>query len=189
MQRWSSDAFLLPGGSIHELYLITQRCVAGWETFLANDNEGTHRFFTYSAKHSSMDLAAKFHQEKMKSLTSLQKVDSEVAAILSILYSQALIGFTYSPKHRIKIVKTPSGPESIPEEVRKAWVGIEIPLALDPSPWPIEYLVDPTEAIEILAKNDSRAAQWWKDSPDHGKADYLVFVPEWCELQEGRLLI
>jgi hypothetical protein len=104
---------------------------------------------------------------------------------------------------RIKIIAVPPG--QAPEEVRKEWVGAEIPLLAEqetqgfeigvlggePDPQNIGgFRVDPDEAIcALIAKNtteSSNAAKWWiywRENTRGGRTcDALVFAKEVCKI-------
>lgn len=67
-------------------------------------------------------------------------------------------------RSKIRILSIPPG--DAPESVRRAWVGLELPIAPD-SPGN-RCLVYSNEAIAVLALADPTAAQWWRDH--HPKA-------------------
>jgi hypothetical protein len=94
----------------------------------------------------------------------------------------------------VRIIDVPPG--EAPLWVRKAWVGLVLPLAqgesgprrlpgagvrtgprtllgslwrllFDPPRWTWQYVVDVDEAIDILAEADPEAAAWWEDNTPH----------------------
>lgn len=75
----------------------------------------------------------------------------------------------------IKVIRTPIGPA--PEAVRKAWVGLTLPM-IGPNPgrevnslngklYPKRksFLVLKIPALEILEKKDPLAAKWFRENP------------------------
>ena len=96
----------------------------------------------------------------------------------------------------IRIINTPPG--QAPEWVRKAWVGIELPI--DP---PIDggiqvgvklgkpeniggYHVHSATAFRILEKHDISAWEWWHEHADYAmRGGQLVFKKDVCELIES----
>ena len=99
-------------------------------------------------------------------------------------------------KVRIRITATPPG--EAPEEVRRAWVGLELPLAPgETAPRPMAvvgvlsaegestlgYAVTGKTAVDLLASHDPAAADWWRESAPHVLAGgyQLVFPTEVCE--------
>ncbi len=102
----------------------------------------------------------------------------------------------FAPRRQVRIVAVPTGPP--PEEVRRAWVGLTVPLAPgETGPRPVKtpgnaeekvgYVVDSARALAILAANAPAAAAWWKkNAPAYlqpGRA--LLFSPESCEEVEA----
>ncbi len=94
----------------------------------------------------------------------------------------------------VRIIDVPPG--EAPRWVRRAWVGLVLPLAdgeygprqlpavgvltgprgflgtlwrllFDPPPSAWQYVVDVDEAIDILAEADPEAAAWWEDHAPH----------------------
>ena len=94
----------------------------------------------------------------------------------------------------VRIIEEPPG--EAPLWVRRAWVGLVLPLPpgesgprrvrasgvltgprgffgtlwrllVDPPPTSWAYIVDADEAIDILAEADSEAAAWWEDNAPH----------------------
>jgi hypothetical protein len=101
----------------------------------------------------------------------------------------------------IEIIATPPG--EAPEEIRKSWIGVVIPLPLNfqrerattgygvltgPRSWLLAlfpflhknrvswtgYSVRGRDAIGALAEKDNAAAQWWKENAPH------VLGRVWC---------
>lgn len=84
----------------------------------------------------------------------------------------------------VVVTKTPDG--EAPLEIRKRWVGIEIPclcfsersdsasgvLSGGKLPQEPRYIVSQTDALETLEKVDPEAARWWRDRgfPKHPMA-------------------
>jgi hypothetical protein len=100
----------------------------------------------------------------------------------------------------LRIVRTPPG--EAPEEIRRAWVGVELPLrARETKPQnhatlgvlsfrnsecetAYGYSVDARAALKALANHSPTAAHWWrKHAPQILDREYqLWFPPEVCEL-------
>jgi hypothetical protein len=102
----------------------------------------------------------------------------------------------FTPRREVRIVAVSPGPA--PEEVRRAWVGLTVPLAAgETGPRPVKtagnaeekvgYVVDSARALAVLATHAPAAAAWWKkNAPDYlqpGRA--LLFPPESCQEVEG----
>jgi hypothetical protein len=101
----------------------------------------------------------------------------------------------FQPRREVRVVAVPPGPA--PEEVRRAWVGLILPLGPgETGPRPVKtagaeekvgYVVDAPRALQVLAAHAPEAALWWKqNAPAYcqpGRA--LVFAPEACQLVEG----
>jgi hypothetical protein len=103
---------------------------------------------------------------------------------------------------RIRIVAVPPG--EAPERVRRAWVGLELPLANgetglrdqsafgalsnDPVGLRKGYAVDGGKAVELLAAKDPDAAEWWRGNAPHvlARGYQFVFPAEVCERVEER---
>jgi hypothetical protein len=97
----------------------------------------------------------------------------------------------------LRILRTPSG--EAPEAIRRAWVGIELPLRRgEPEPKYLQsvgvlsqqgpevtsgYAVDGCAAVAALAsQSPAAAAWWWKNAPRVLASGYrLFFPPEVCE--------
>jgi hypothetical protein len=98
---------------------------------------------------------------------------------------------------RIRIINTPPG--DAPEEIRQAWVGLELPLApgehgpraMDtagvvsqlPAGVRMGYAVEGRVAVDLLASHAPAAAAWWRThTPEVLASTYwLVFPAETCE--------
>ena len=98
---------------------------------------------------------------------------------------------------RVRIVGAPPG--EAPDHVRRAWIGLELPLApgqRGPCRVPTEgvvtgqrddamdgYLILGSEAVRLLATHDAEAALWWRTHAPHVLSNgYLfVFPPEVCD--------
>jgi hypothetical protein len=98
---------------------------------------------------------------------------------------------------RVRVITTPPG--EAPEEVRRAWVGLELPLAAgekDARDLDIAgvisgqvvgvtqgYAVDGKRAIRLLAGHDTHAAEWWwHNAPHVARSGYqLIFPVNVCE--------
>jgi hypothetical protein len=93
----------------------------------------------------------------------------------------------------VRVVHTPPG--EAPEDIRRAWVGVELPLnrrSLEPQPLPSVgvlsqqgilvapgYFVEGRKAVAALADHDSAAADWWRQNAPHVLAKgYPLFFPE-----------
>lgn len=97
---------------------------------------------------------------------------------------------------RVRFTSVPAG--GAPFKVRKAWLGVEVPLApgygLEGTPEvPVDVVtmrlkynakpivVDAIEAIDALAKKNPSAAQWWKNTIWYSPGAQLVFNRGECE--------
>jgi hypothetical protein len=98
---------------------------------------------------------------------------------------------------RVRVVALPPG--EAPEEIRGAWIGLELPVAgrhaeggsqgvsgvlsNQPAECGAGYAVDGAEAVRILAAQDPEAAAWWRSHAPHvlGNGYQLVFPAEVCE--------
>jgi hypothetical protein len=102
----------------------------------------------------------------------------------------------FQPRREVRIVAVSPGPA--PEEVRRAWVGLVVPLAAgETGPRPaktagaaeekVGYVVDSHRALKVLEANAPAAAAWWKkNAPAYlqpGRS--LLFPPEVCQEVEG----
>ncbi len=93
---------------------------------------------------------------------------------------------------RLRIIRTPPG--EAPEEIRKAWIGVELPLRrreTRPGNYPTEgvvsrggremamgYAVDGRAAIAVLAVYAPEAAAWWrKHAPQVLAPGYRLWFP------------
>lgn len=93
---------------------------------------------------------------------------------------------------RVRIISVPPG--QAPGWVRKAWVGLELPLAEEPQggvqfgalrgkPENLGgYHVPSEEALAILEQKNPKAAKWWRDIWGSCFPDHFVFKREVCEL-------
>jgi hypothetical protein len=116
-----------------------------------------------------------------------------VAAVLLAIYF-----FKKRPSDvRIRIVSAPPGEP--PNDVRQAWVGLELPLAArEQEARSLEvagalsgrivgtamgYMVDGKRSIELLALHDTHAAEWWRENAPHVlNAGYQFVFPAYaCE--------
>jgi hypothetical protein len=91
----------------------------------------------------------------------------------------------------IRILAKPPG--EAPEYIRKAWVGVVIPLSEEPSlghqtgvlggkATNIDgYIVNTTDAIEALRKTSPIAAEWWDQNLSQNMV-HLVFAKSVCQL-------
>ncbi len=100
-------------------------------------------------------------------------------------------------EERIRIVSVPSG--EAPLEVRKAWVGLELPIkeayphmqvtdvvSGKPRTLDIGYVVDFMKAMQILAAHDVAAHLWWfQRAGDDPENRTLVFDDACCILVTG----
>jgi hypothetical protein len=98
---------------------------------------------------------------------------------------------------RIRIAGLPPG--EAPEQIRQAWIGLELPLVAGQAPGVLPgtvgvlsqqpegygagYVVDGATAVSILATRDSAAAQWWRINAPHVLVGgyQLVFPAEVCQ--------
>jgi hypothetical protein len=132
------------------------------------------------------------------------KVTGALLLLPAVLLGYA-VGFLYDyltgkgqfrPRRQVRIVGISPGPA--PEEVRRAWVGLIVPLAVgEAGPRAVRtagnaeekvgYVVDSARALQILAAHAPAEAAWWdKNAPDYlqpGRA--LLFPPEACQEVEG----
>lgn len=99
-------------------------------------------------------------------------------------------------KKRIKIIACPPG--QAPEEVRQAWIGLEMPLSLNQPPRGAVFrgvlngapercnvggfAVDGRIAIEMLQQKNPTAAEWWKKNAPQVFKTPLVFSKSACQL-------
>lgn len=96
---------------------------------------------------------------------------------------------------KIKIIAIPPG--EAPEEIRKEWIGMILPVAENKPPDTIQrgvvsgkssnitgYSVETEVAIEELGKKNSEAANWWKRHVNLCPflKSWLIFSGEVCEL-------
>jgi hypothetical protein len=100
----------------------------------------------------------------------------------------------------LRILRIPPG--EAPEIIRRAWVGIELPLRRsETDPQPMEsvgvlsgqgpalrtgYAVDARKAVKVLATRSPAVAAWWLNNAPHVlAAGYRLFFPsEVCERVE-----
>jgi hypothetical protein len=97
---------------------------------------------------------------------------------------------------RIRIIATPPGDAA--ESIRRAWVGVELPLiAGEQQPQSLSvvgvlsgaagstvgYAVDGQTAVNLLASHDPNAADWWRENAPHVLAAgyQLIFPADVCE--------
>jgi hypothetical protein len=102
------------------------------------------------------------------------------------------------PSARIRITDTPQG--DAPEEIRRAWIGLELPLAdgqtaartlevtgvlSDDSRTATGYAVTGHTAVKLLESHAPAAADWWRENAPHVLVNnyQLVFHTDVC----GRL--
>jgi len=114
----------------------------------------------------------------------------------------AAIGFAAwyrRPVGYLEIVRVPPG--EAPEEIRREWVGVRLPLRRwDKEPcvqWSVGvlshlgprptrgYAVDGRAAVKALARYSPQAAAWWREYAPHVMADgyKLLFPEDVCERQ------
>jgi hypothetical protein len=119
-----------------------------------------------------------------------------IAAVVGLLFCVA--AWKNRPVATLRIVRTPSG--EAPEEIRRAWVGVELPLRRGETkpgahqtvgvlshqaPEMITgYAVDGRAAVKVLASHSSEAAAWWREHAPHVLAPgYRLWFPcEVCDL-------
>ncbi len=98
------------------------------------------------------------------------------------------------PKCFIRITSIPEG--EAPEEIRRAWVGLVLPVwtTTDGRDGIIQtgvvsgkavpplkgYVVDADEAIRILGKSNRKAKVWWETKAL--KSGSFTFSEKWCEI-------
>jgi hypothetical protein len=101
----------------------------------------------------------------------------------------------------IRIASTPPG--EAPEEIRRAWVGLELPLARgERGPRALDtegvlsregsgvdkgYVVDGKTAVKLLASCSPAAADWWRENAPHVVASgyQLIFPENVCERMDS----
>jgi hypothetical protein len=101
------------------------------------------------------------------------------------------------PGSAVKICITNVPPGEAPEEIRRAWVGLELPLtrgeaearmvgaagALSNSPTaePVTgYVFDGKIVVELLEEFEPAAAAWWRENaPEVMSPGYEFLFPEW----------
>jgi len=96
---------------------------------------------------------------------------------------------------KIRIVACPPG--QAPEDVREAWVGLEIPLSTKQPPAgavfrgavdkaPIKdiegYAVSRDVAVRMLRKKNPKAAKWWRKNARWLIKNLLIFPKNVCQL-------
>jgi len=97
---------------------------------------------------------------------------------------------------KIKIVDVPPG--QAPDWVRKAWVGLEMPLSnvqpdhigiligvVDKKPEDANaggYVVSGRVAIETLERKNTEAANWWRENAPWILGNQLVFDKKVCQI-------
>lgn len=120
-----------------------------------------------------------------------------IAVLLRTVASAPSLG-----RSRIRIVATPPG--DAPDQIRRAWVGLELPLAngqTGPCRQPAEgilsgrdeapcsgYAVDGRQAVALLAAREPEAAAWWREHAPHVSMHgyQLVFPADVCDLVGSR---
>ena len=118
-------------------------------------------------------------------------------ALAAAVLGAAAVLFRRGRVVRVRITSTPDG--DAPEAIRRAWVGLELPLApgergprlLDaagvvwrlPAGVKMGYAVGGRVAVELLEKQSPAAAAWWRQQvPDVLTAGFqFVFPAESCE--------
>lgn len=114
---------------------------------------------------------------------------------------------TAMKKYYIRIIAAPSG--EAPEEIRRAWVGVRIPLppfhrkakeyftagvltGLTPggSDRKKGYVVSRVDAIEALEKINPQTAKWWRENASHDSwTGKFVYSAESCALETDNVAI
>jgi hypothetical protein len=109
-----------------------------------------------------------------------------------VLVIVGVMAWRRSPVVYLRIHSTPPG--EAPEEIRRAWVGTELPLpAVEAEPGPLQtvgvlnqedpivmtgYAVDGRAAVAALARRSPEAAAWWRQNAPHVVASgYRLFFP------------
>lgn len=95
----------------------------------------------------------------------------------------------------IHITNRPDG--EAPEWVRKAWIGLFLPLAYETSNTGrgvlthelspqrgVKYAVEYEVALQRLAEVSVEAAQWWKNNTRLGPGRFLLFDGSCCDKTE-----
>jgi hypothetical protein len=126
---------------------------------------------------------------------------ADLLVLGGLLLAAVFLVYSFWPRSssgvRIRIISPPPG--EAPEEVRRAWVELELPLARGQGkPRPLNvvgvltqrgsgatagYIVDGRTAIRLLESHAPQAAQWWRENAPHVVASgyQLVFPAEVCE--------
>ncbi len=93
---------------------------------------------------------------------------------------------------KIRIVASPPG--QAPQWVRHEWVGLELPIVSEPGsgmqfgvmggkPQNIAgFHVTQRDALEVLEKKSSKAANWWRRNLPPGFSGNLVFNRDICQV-------
>lgn len=140
------------------------------------------------------------------------QADPNSGVIAFMVISGLLVGASFlvysiwkrSPSRlRIRIIATPPG--EAPEEIRRAWVGMELPLAREESrprklntvgvlshyetATTLGYIVDGRTAVDLLASHEPHAAEWWRENAPHVVAFgyQLIFPAEVCERMDAEI--
>lgn len=118
-------------------------------------------------------------------------------AVVGVYYLGKGVRNWLKPAPRIRVTGVPRG--EAPEWVRRAWVGLELPLARsqpqsqylntvevlsqEAGPPVLGYIVNGKEAIRCLESGAPEAAAWWRENaPQVLKSGYqLIFPAEACE--------
>jgi len=119
------------------------------------------------------------------------------AGSLALLFGGGYLGYRCwkrrTPAARIRITDIPPG--DAPDAIRRAWIGLELPLADGQTvSKPIAvvgvlsngeesttgYAVSGKTAVELLTAHAPEAADWWRENADHVMTDgYQLVFPEY----------
>jgi hypothetical protein len=115
------------------------------------------------------------------SASSVSILYSSLGFLTAIVTGLVLLGIETRTVGTFRVVAPPPGEE--PEELRQAWVGLELPLRKHQSESVDEgYRVVGSEAVKLLAAHNPTAARWWHARLHHGSV--RVFPTDVCQLTE-----
>jgi hypothetical protein len=118
--------------------------------------------------------------------------------VVGVIVLVAGVGWwNHRSRGRIRIIATPPG--EAPEEIRRAWIGLELSLVGNgeqprtlsadgvltyrPAGVVTGYVVDGKKAIALLASHSPQAADWWRENapPVTKSGSLLMFPADVCE--------
>lgn len=125
-----------------------------------------------------------------------EKQQNQGANLLVVIEENELeIDYTPNSEIKIRIIKKPQGEE--PEWVKKAWLGLEIPVIKGiykqkggqevlsgEFRQADNYVVPAEEALAILKQKNPAAEKWWRDNVALEKVGGIGFNRDVCELIE-----